>query len=214
MLAVELGDVVIHVPLSVEPLPFKHDIPSDDLISTLGIPTATRKFWVKWPSNEFEDTVFYTVSASQSIRAIEHWAFDKYPHCIFAIEDGKVIGIHSVFVDEDNKTDFKERWKNPVKDAKEAAKRVDELKALIEKSENDLGMRKGNQQVNPKRELETYTLNNGKQLKASFFDYKSAKVIMFDENNVKIELPMSDFDATSAAKIREAFKKKPKPSKK
>lgn len=209
MFCVELGDFVIHVPLSVESVPFKKGMSSDELISTLGIPEATHKFWVKWPTDKHVDTIFYTVTAGQSIRAIEHWMFDKYPNCMFAIENDSVIGIHSVFVDEDNKSEFAERWKHPIKDAKEAEKTKAALEAFIEKKEAELGMR-DNKEIKPKTELETYSLMNGKEIKASFFDYKSGTVILFDENNAKIELPMSDFDAPSAAKIREAFKKKPK----
>ena len=208
MFKVELGELIINVPISVEKVPFKKGMTSDELIATLGIPEATHKFWVKWPTDRHVDTIFYTVTAGQSIRAIEHWMFDKYPNCMFAIENEAIIGIHSVFVDEDNKSEFAERWKHPIKDAKEAAKAEASLKATVERLEKE-------QQQNdkpPKKEknFETFTLKDGASVYGVFVDYKNSKAIIEKDSGEKVQFPLTNFTQKSADRIRELFKNKPK----
>lgn len=209
MFAVELGDFVIHVPISVESVPFKKGMSSDELISTLGIPEATHKFWVEWPMDKHVDTIFYTVSADQSIRAIEHWMFDKYPYCMFAVENDFVIGIHSVFVDESNKSEFAEQWKHPKKDAKESAKKEAELKAFIEKTEKELEDMKNRKTEAVEKDYEWFYLKDG-EIVASFIDFKKGIVTVEDNTGKRREIPFSKFERKSANRIRELLKIKEK----
>ena len=197
-----LGEQAIKVPLEVKKLPIDEDDTDAKVVEAFGLPDDTSTHFVKWPKNECHNGVFYVVSASQSIRKIEQWRYEKMPYLVISMESGKVVSIDSVAENPTDEFRFKDAYQREL------------LKRVRDRFNQDLN---GGQNPNPPPnskmgnqpgdntnkassidEYHTWTDNQGKVTKAKFVRYADLKVFLLTEDGSNIVIRLNNLTKESA----------------
>jgi hypothetical protein len=177
-IAMAIGSEIVSIPIEVRQIPFEEGMDCDIVIKELGFPTRKTTHYVKWPSNEFVDGIFYSVSASESIISFEHWEYEKLPHCIFSVDDGKIRGVHSICIDPTDPIRFPQAYQQKLN------------QSYGKKSDDGVKQEKGNKNDADKVESDfrKWTNVNGKTVYAKLLRYNTTKVTLQLEDGKTIDL--------------------------
>ncbi len=91
-----IGARVLYVPVKIKDIPVEIGSPASRLIEAFGFPDAKERHFISWPEVKTYDEIIYNPSAATRIVSPEHWRYDKYPHAVFSVMDGRFyeIGIN------------------------------------------------------------------------------------------------------------------------
>jgi len=213
-----LGEQKIKIPLEVKKIQIDEEDTDEKVVETLGLPDDTSTHFVKWPQNEYHNGVFYVVSASQSIRKIEQWRYDRMPYLVISVESGKVVSIDSVAENPTDQLRFKDAYE------RELLRRVNERfnRNLNEGKNPNLppDLKMDNQPGNNDNkapsidEYYTWTDNQGKTTKAKFVRYADLKVFLMTEDGSNTVIRLNNLTKDSADLARKFIAQTQKKSKK
>ncbi len=192
VVAMTLGEQRVEVPLKVVSIDYEIGQNSGDLIKDLGLADSVEELFVKWPTNERVEGVFYTVSVQERIRAIEQWRFNAFPHCVFSIEDRKIVAIDSVCINPFDKANF------PIAHAR---RRVEEAKRRYEVEDKvNSGIRS--------QPSEEFTMKDGTKFLAAWIEFKNGKHQLEDADGKTVEYGNSELSTKTLNRFKEIRKAK------
>ena len=173
-----IGDESFEKELAVKELPFSINDSSDLLVKAYGVPDQTKEFFVKWPSDEIVDGVFYQADLKERIFSVEHWFFDEMPHCVFAVKDLKIKGIHSLYRPTPKKINVPKPEKKEKTDSPP-----------------------------PKIPVAKWSRKDGSEFFGNVKYYKAPNFVYQDENDGEFDVKISDLSQESLDRARKQIKK-------
>ncbi len=197
-----LGEQSIRIPIEVKKIPIDVGDIDNNVVEAFGLPDETSTHFVKWPENEYHNGVFYVVSASESIRKIVQWRYEKMPYLVISMESGKVVSIDSVAENPTDELRFKDAYKREL------------MKRVSDRFNQDLNRdRNPNQPPNSKMDNQpgdntnkapsiddyhNWTDNQGKVTRAKFVRYADLKVFLVTEDRDNIVIRLNNLTKESA----------------
>lgn len=94
-IVVTLAGTECKVPLKIERLEIDEGDESKAAVKAYGLPDKEEMHYTSWPKTETHDGIIYSPEAGQRIIAAKQWHYNKFPHLVVSIVDGKVYRIGS-----------------------------------------------------------------------------------------------------------------------
>lgn len=193
IVALTLGEQRVEVPVIVKSVSFEVGQEAADVIKELGLADDVEKIFVEWPTNKFVEGVFYSVSATERIRSIEQWRFKSLPHCVFSVEDRKIVAIDSVCINPFDNFHFP--LASTRRRVEESNRRFEDLKlAAVDRMPQSSSS-------------EEFTKKDGTKFRATWIEFKNGKHQMDDEKGVRVEYTNADLSTKTLNRFKEIRKK-------
>jgi hypothetical protein len=193
IVALTLGEQRVEVPVIVKSVNFEVGQESADVIKELGLADDVEKIFVEWPINKFVEGVFYSVSVTERIRSIEQWRFKSLPHCVFSVQDRKIVAIDSVCINPFDEFHFP--LASDRRHAEEINRRFDQLNLAAVAEMPQLSS------------AEEFTKKDGTKFRATWIEFKNGKHQMNDEKGVSVEYTNADLSSKTLNRFKEIRKK-------